>query len=185
MTTRVVPDLYANLSVLRGPLDADVDGLIRQCNDEATLRWTTVPRPYGPQEAASFLTHMRESRASDSPTAAMFWVIDASTAAGPTYAGTVELRFDGEGAGEIAYAAAPEARGSGLMTDAVRRVCRFGFDDLSLTHIHWQAFEGNQASWRVAEKVGFRREGTIRGWLTSPTGRHDAWVGSLTPDELR
>jgi RimJ/RimL family protein N-acetyltransferase len=51
------------------------------------------------------------------------------------------------------------------MTEAVREVCRWGFEELGLARIEWIAAAGNEASWRVVRKLGFTLEGTLRGWL--------------------
>ena len=64
---------------------------------------------------------------------------------------------------EVGFWMAPWARGRGIMTDAVRLVCRWGFADLGLGRIEWWANVGNDASRRVAEKVGFTMEGTVPG----------------------
>ncbi len=82
---------------------------------------------------------------------------------------------------EIGYWTAPWARGQGVMTDAARLVCRFGFDVLGLERIEWWAGVGNDACWRVAEKLGFTREGTCRCRLLHRGERLDGWVGGLLP----
>ena len=69
---------------------------------------------------------------------------------------------------EIGYWTAPWARGQGVMTAAARMACQFGFDVLGLQRIEWWAGVGNDASWRVAEKLGFTREGTCRRRLAAP-----------------
>jgi len=71
------------------------------------------------------------------------------------------------------------------MTAAARLVCRWGFEDLGLQRIEWWAGVGNEGSWRVAEKVGFTREGTCRRRLPHRETRLDGWVAGLLPGELR
>ena len=44
---------------------------------------------------------------------------------------------------------------------------------------------GNDASLRVAEKLGFQREGTARAGLLHRGERRDGWVAGLLPGELR
>ena len=85
---------------------------------------------------------------------------------------------------EIGYWMAPWARGQGVMTDAVRLVCDWGFDELGLGRIEWWANVGNYASRRVAEKVGFTMEGTVRARLLHRGERVDGWVAGLLPGEL-
>lgn len=63
---------------------------------------------------------------------------------------------------EIGYELNPSAWGKGLMSEAVRAVIQYGFEDLSLNRIEAWTLPGNLASDRVLEKAGFRYEGTLR-----------------------
>ena len=56
---------------------------------------------------------------------------------------------------------------------------------LGVQRLEWYANVGNMASRRVAEKVGFTVEGTLRRGLDQRGTRVDAWIGSLLPGELR
>ena len=87
--------------------------------------------------------------------------------------------------GGIGYWAVPGTRGRGYPAEAVREVCRWAFEDLGLAVIRWDALVGNEASWRVAERVGFTREGTARARLVHRGVRVDTWIGSLLRTELR
>jgi RimJ/RimL family protein N-acetyltransferase len=86
---------------------------------------------------------------------------------------------------EIGFWTAPGARGRGVMTAAARLVIRFGFEVLHLQRVEWLALVGNDASLRVAEKLGFRLEGTLRAGLLHRGERLDGWVAGLLPGELR
>ena len=50
----------------------------------------------------------------------------------------------------------------GLGTDAVRTLCRFGFEHMNLQRIELDVFETNPRARRAYEKVGFVVEGTRR-----------------------
>ena len=79
-----------------------------------------------------------------------------------------------------------ENRGRGITTRAVRLVCRFALDELGLERLELTTDAENYASQRVAEKVGFRREGVLRSHLLHPEGyRRDSVLLSLLPGELR
>jgi RimJ/RimL family protein N-acetyltransferase len=54
------------------------------------------------------------------------------------------------------------AWGHGFGTDAMRTMCRFGFRFCNLQRIELLVHETNPAAIRSYEKVGFRREGTLR-----------------------
>ncbi len=63
---------------------------------------------------------------------------------------------------EIGYVLNPAYQGQGLATEAVRRVLRFGFEELSLHRIEAHFIEGNDASRRLMERVGMTFEGYAR-----------------------
>jgi RimJ/RimL family protein N-acetyltransferase len=88
------------------------------------------------------------------------------------------------GQAEVGFNCAPWARGNGLTTAAMRLMCAWAFDHWQLGRIQWSAFVGNDASRRVAEKVGFVIEGTQRQRLVQRGTRIDAWVGGLLPHDL-
>ena len=63
---------------------------------------------------------------------------------------------------EIGYVLNPAYQGRGLATEAVRRVLRFGFEELNLHRIEAHFMEGNDASRRLMERVGMTFEGYAR-----------------------
>ena len=72
----------------------------------------------------------------------------------------------------------------GLGTDAVRTLCRFGFDHMNLQRIELDVFETNPRARRAYEKVGFVMEGTRRR-SQFVGGRHvDSYVMGLLAEEL-
>jgi RimJ/RimL family protein N-acetyltransferase len=88
--------------------------------------------------------------------------------------------------GAIGYWIAAPARGRGICTRALRRLSRWGLDDLELKRLELITDPNNVASQRVAEKVGFTREGVLRSHLMHGDGRlRDSVMFSLLPGELR
>ena len=85
---------------------------------------------------------------------------------------------------DVGYLTAPYARGTGTTTAALEAICAWGFETLRLERIEWRAQVGNEASRRVAEKVGFRLEGVNRALLRLRGERYDTWIASLLPHEL-
>lgn len=63
---------------------------------------------------------------------------------------------------EIGYAFARAHWGRGLATEAARALLAFGFGELGLHRISATCHAANLASARVLEKIGMRREGTLR-----------------------
>ena len=50
-----VPELTDGLVRLRAHRPADLARIVEQSNDEDSMRWTMVPRPYGEQQGREFL----------------------------------------------------------------------------------------------------------------------------------
>lgn len=78
--------------------------------------------------------------------------------------GTVGLHDfrPGWGLAETGYFFHPDHWGSGHATEAVDLLCAYGFRERRLNKVAARTFAFNEASGRVLEKVGFRREGTLR-----------------------
>lgn len=63
---------------------------------------------------------------------------------------------------EIGYSLLPARQGQGLATEALRTVLGHAFGPLGLERIEADVDPRNEASWRLLEKLGFRREGLLR-----------------------
>ena len=63
---------------------------------------------------------------------------------------------------EMGYLLHPDYWGQGLMTEAASALIEVGFDLLQLHKIEIACYDYNQASRRIAEKLGFTLEATIR-----------------------
>lgn len=63
---------------------------------------------------------------------------------------------------ELGYYIAEEYWGRGIMTEAVKQICRYVFDKSDIIRIYAEPFAYNTASCRVLEKAGFQYEGTLR-----------------------
>jgi RimJ/RimL family protein N-acetyltransferase len=87
------------------------------------------------------------------------------------------------GIGEIAYVVAPAARGRGIASAAVRALSAWAFSELRLERLQLSIRPDNLASRRVAEKVGYAYEGTLRSSKLIRGMRIDAAVYSLLPHE--
>jgi ribosomal-protein-alanine N-acetyltransferase len=79
----------------------------------------------------------------------------------------------------------PEVRGEGRGSCALRLICGFGFDDLRLRRLEMTTFPDNEPTIRMAEGVGFIREGVLRSYTAERGRRRDLAILSLLPGELR
>lgn len=63
---------------------------------------------------------------------------------------------------ELGYYIAEEYWGKGIMTEAVKQICDYVFQNSDIIRIYAEPFSYNMASCRVLEKAGFQYEGTLR-----------------------
>jgi RimJ/RimL family protein N-acetyltransferase len=86
---------------------------------------------------------------------------------------------------ELSYLVyAPEQRGKGVATEAVQLLVRYLFETKRVNRIRLVIHPDNVASRRLAEKCGFRHEGTARGaWYNR--GRHrDVEIYAILHDDV-
>ncbi|MBC7733837.1 MAG: GNAT family N-acetyltransferase [Bacteriovorax sp.] len=71
---------------------------------------------------------------------------------------------------EIGYWCRTSRQGRGYAAEAVQALTRFAFDRLEARRVEIRMDDGNERSWRVAERAGFRLEGVLRGNRLAPGG---------------
>jgi RimJ/RimL family protein N-acetyltransferase len=154
---------------LRPPEDSDIDWVARSCRDPENQRWLPMlPRPYERHDAEWWIGRCKTVWADGS--AAPFIVVDAVTRA---RLGAIEVRI-GQPA-DVGYWLAPEGRGRGAMTRALRLLMRYAFEERGLPSVELYTLLDNERSQAVAERAGFRRVDTVAERIESRDGtRHDA-----------
>jgi RimJ/RimL family protein N-acetyltransferase len=70
---------------------------------------------------------------------------------------------------ELGYDMATSHWGQGIATEAARAVIDYGFTTMRLHRIQSHTIADNHRSVRLLERIGFRREGTLRGTLSRTT----------------
>ena len=85
---------------------------------------------------------------------------------------------------EIGYGVRSDERSKGYATEALSAVVRWALSEGGIQRAWLTANTDNVASVRVAEKAGFRREGTLRRAGLEDDGLHDLALFSLLDDEL-
>ena len=173
------PTLTDGTVTLRAHRPEDAKGSWEQCQDPLSQRWTTVPVPYEMSDAERFVSHVMPNGWEQGTT--WGFAIEAEG----RYAGTVELRPEGHGRAEIAYGSHPWVRGTGYVERALRLLLEWGFAEHDLRMVIWWANKGNWASRKVAWRLGFSFEGTVRQWLPQRGQLRDGWVGTLLADDPR
>jgi RimJ/RimL family protein N-acetyltransferase len=170
-------DLTDGVVLLSVPTDDDVDRITELCQDADVQRWTTIPSPYHRSDAEWFVRELVLPGWAQGSMAT--WGVRG--AADAVLHGMVGVDLAGDA--EVGYWMGPETRGRGWMTRAARLAVMTAFGH-GVDHVRWKAIVGNDASWRVAQKLGVRLEGTVRRAVEQRGGWRDAWVGTLLPEEL-
>ena len=107
----------------------------------------------------------------------MLWVQDAWSQA------EVADRAQGVQA-NLGWVLHPDASGQGLGTEAVRALLRICFEDLGLRRVTADCFAANEASWRLMERVGMRREAhTVKDSLHRSGRWLDGYAYALLAEE--
>jgi RimJ/RimL family protein N-acetyltransferase len=80
---------------------------------------------------------------------------------------------------EIGYELAREYWGQGIMSEAIKAILAFGFDELGLNRVEAMVLVGNVASARFLEKLGFQQEGVLREYKLVQRAFKDLMLFSL------
>jgi RimJ/RimL family protein N-acetyltransferase len=157
------PPLGDGTVILRLPREADAPAIAAACADPEIARWIPIPVPYRLEDARVFAASTEEAWASGrEPT---FVICEAASG---LLVGSIAIhrRPDAPRTAAVGYWLAPEARGRGLASRAVRLVTRWAFAvEPELVRMELLTIVGNDASGRVALRAGFAREGVLRRYL--------------------
>ncbi|MFB4166850.1 GNAT family N-acetyltransferase [Virgibacillus sp. JSM 102003] len=85
---------------------------------------------------------------------------------------------------EIGFELHPSHWNRGITTEAVKEVLRYSFEDLALFRMGAVTFPQNEPSIQLLRRLGFAKEGLLRGYLYQNNQSHDALVFSLLRTEL-
>ncbi|HEX2895640.1 MAG TPA: GNAT family N-acetyltransferase [Marmoricola sp.] len=181
-----VPRIEGERVRLRMHRPDDLDRMYEGATDPVTSYWLgRIPDPYSAEEAGRFL---RDRSAGMAAGTDLHWMLaDPDT---DLLLGTISLMHLAEGMAEIGYWSHPEARGRGVMTEAVQMACRHALiaqedGGLGLHRLYAVVAVDNRASRRVLERAGFGLVGTERRSVIVRDGMHDGAAYELLVDDLR
>jgi len=85
---------------------------------------------------------------------------------------------------EIGYWIRKSATGKGYVTEAVKRVTEFAFEELQANRVFIRCAAGNLRSIAIAKRAGFIYEGSLRNSIKDANGElHDVLHFSLIPED--
>ncbi|MFF6904953.1 GNAT family N-acetyltransferase [Streptomyces sp. NPDC012389] len=137
---------------------------------------TTIPSRYSDRAAEAFVRRQWERAATG---AGYPFAIVRSRDRRPVGSIGLWLRELPEGRASIGYWMVAAGRGQGVTRAALRTVTEWALHDLGVPRLQLFIEPWNTASARIAEDVGFRREGLLRGWQQVGDERRDMAVYGL------
>ncbi|MCQ9132931.1 GNAT family N-acetyltransferase [Streptomyces hilarionis] len=150
----------------------DVEAWLRGHLDPEFRRWNTPLRTVADTAGARASLEGRKADAAAGH-ALPFCVTDAAdgTILGQVAVNMIDrvLSF-----ARVGYWVLPEARGRHVATGALLLAARWTFTEVGLHRLELGHALGHEASCRIAERCGFRHEGTLRGAMWEE-GRRDAF----------
>ncbi|MEU0369837.1 GNAT family N-acetyltransferase [Streptomyces sp. NPDC006283] len=162
-----------------GPEDAEA--LWRWNHDPDVMRWMNDNHPSTPEHVEKWLAERPRNTYGDlllgietRSDAALIGLVALSGAEPET--GIAELDI---------YLGEKEHWGRGYATDAMRTVCRYGFDKMRLHKIKLTVVTENHAAQQVYKKVGFLEEGRLRQSFRRDGVWYDQLAMGLLEGELR
>lgn len=143
--------LQAGPFTLRPFAEKDVPSIFEASRDPLIPLITTVPNPCDQAAALAFIARQHERLQTGQG-----WSLAIAEGASPAL-GQIGLWPQSHERASLGYWVLPSARGRGVAALALAALSRFGlaqFEQLELYVEPW-----NEASWRTAQRVGYRREG--------------------------
>jgi len=172
-------ELFAGTVTLRKWRAGDAASIAAACSDREVQRWLPLPSPYTESHALEYVATMEEDAATGRGFALA--IVDPGS---DRPLGSIGCRMArATGVADVGYWVAPDARGRGLATMALRTLTTWVFANLHPARIELLADPGNVASQRVAEKAGFSREGVLRSYHEHRGQRIDVVMFSLLPTD--
>jgi RimJ/RimL family protein N-acetyltransferase len=160
--------------VIRPWRAGDAGSLVAHANNYKIWRnmRDRFPHPYTAEDAREWIRRASE----ESPRINFAIVVDGEAAGG------IGLILNGDihrCSAEIGYWLGEAFWGRGVVTEAVRAMTQWAFDNFNLSRIYAGVLEWNPASMRVLEKAGYQFEGRLRMAVIKQNQVMDEFIYSI------
>jgi RimJ/RimL family protein N-acetyltransferase len=174
-----IPLVGTKLS-LRWPVLADAARIFELAANPNVLDRVALPSPYELHHAEAWLASLPGLRAEGKE---FHWAIVPHGSDELVGAVGLMLSPANEWA-EVGYWIGEPYWGQGIGLEAARLACRFGFDEVGLNRLMIRVRKDNEASKRIALRLGFQFEGCLRQHMKRAGQLHDLETyGLLRSDE--
>lgn len=170
-----VPRLETERLILRSMSLDDIDFILRHFGNEDTNRYSSYEGLKNREEAIDFYKRFIEQ---GKPTRFRLGVVLKETGGLIGTLGYHNLSRRDHSA-EIGYDLSRAHWGKGIMTEAVKALVRYGFEQMNLNRIEATVDSENLRSIRLLERLGFAREGLLREKYYYKGRFHDELIYSL------
>lgn len=144
----------------------DAAAVFSACQDPLIARFIPIPQPYTEEDAQTFVEIRR--RDWETQDERSFAIVDAATG---ELLGSIARHGPFGHRATYGYWLVPEARSRGIATRALRLITDWTIATTSVIRLDLYTDLENDASGRVAQRVGFEREGIRRAWELDREGR--------------
>ncbi|GMA61306.1 GNAT family N-acetyltransferase [Alicyclobacillus fastidiosus] len=177
-----MPTLESERLVLRRITKDDVDDMFAYACDPNVSRFTTWDSHRTLEDTLKYINVVLTKYENNEPTD--WGIVDKQYG---KFIGTVGFVYvnSNHSRAEIGYALSKKYWEQGIMTEAVREIIRYGFQELALNRIEARAEVPNIGSWRVMEKVNMKFEGILRQHLFAKGAFHDLKLYSILADDYK
>jgi RimJ/RimL family protein N-acetyltransferase len=146
--------------ILRAWRESDLEHLVLHANNERIAIWMMdrFPHPYTVEKGRWFIDFVSKGEGNH------IYAIEINGKA----CGSIGLHFQTDihkRNAEIGYWLGEEYWGQGIITEAIRRITKIGFDNFPINRIYGVCFGNNLASQRVLQKAGFVMEAHLKATI--------------------
>lgn len=154
-----IPILETKNYVIRPYRKSDAEVATKNLQNRKITKWlSSVPEPYHLRDAKSWIAATIKEHRKKQP-GSITWVIEKEG----QMIGAIGVSSITPGhKASVGYWIAEENWGQGVVTEVLKKVSTFVFQEFKLVRLEARVFKGNKGSARVLEKNGFLHEGLVR-----------------------
>ena len=175
MTEQLDREYRTQRLLLRPFTSADVDADFAYASSPSYGEFLNLPQPFERRHSEERIARCLNDDWSKEPSFAI--VLDGSVI------GTLSVRIDNANWANLGYGLSYGHWGKGLIVEAARPIITDLFRRIHVARIEISADAPNHRSRRVAEKLGFHYEGTLRNRMIVRNQRYDDVYYGLLPNE--
>ncbi len=171
--------LYFDSFQIREFQQNDVEALVKYANNYAVSRFLrdAFPYPYTQEDAVQWINFITQNSFN-----LAYAIADEKELIGGI--GAIPNQDVHRFTSEIGYWLAEPLWNKGIITKAVKTFCDYLFTNYNFNHLTASIYEGNDASIRVVQKVGFVLEGVLRKNVFKENRFLDQYVYGLLKEDF-